>query len=886
MIETVGREAELEWIMGRVGCAPEASGIVLLLGAEGVGKSRLLRAAGERAAADGVQVLSARCWIAERNVPFAALHRIFDAGPAVFPERSAQVGPRLRSIAAARASLSRLDGPARTLITVDDVQDCDPPTLAALCWFARHGTGRNVTLLFAARGDGAPPGMPPDADLLHVGPLSRASAAALVDTQPGAPTGRRRLEVLAEAEGNPSALVELSRDSGTHAGHGFEARISPLPPRTRRALLYAAAALPGADLAAIMAALSTDDLGVWAPAELAGLITVGDGRVVFQHPLGRAAALRQPAHLRGQADRDLAAATAGDPARRAQHLAAATLGVDEDVARALTTAARRTPDAFTAARVLEQAAGLAGGDRAAHLAEALVAAGSVGDLQWVRALHEDFARHNEDPVLRCAAACVVAATLASASHPEEAFELLRETLDATIGPDGSPALAVATTAAAIADHSGLPEHRRYALELLARAEALTGAAGSDPLTLLGDPQVRDALHAYVSVGAPHTSPAVLLRKLDHPGSAGLPDSPGRLARRLAIGALAYHADEPETCLEQYRKADAQLRARSAFGIRAWILAPLTDTLLATGRWAEAEALIETAVEEAVVLGMTRVVADLRALKQSLDALRGDAVLTETDLGGHGGDARNGDGSGATLVRLARARALAAAARGDWAEAFRWLRSLFTPDGDPEHPHLSPHAIAELAVAAVRVGRRQDAARVLARVRELQGERPSVRMVLLIHHAAAVVDPETDAEHSFQLALVNPAGEQWPPERALARLSYALWLRRGRRVSEAREQLTAALEAAERLGAAALASAIRAELRASGIATAPEPASTLAGLTTQQQQIVHLAARGLSNREIGEQLFLSPRTIGSHLYNVYPKLGISSRHQLRDLVAGG
>ena len=68
-----------------------------------------------------------------------------------------------------------------------------------------------------------------------------------------------------------------------------------------------------------------------------------------------------------------------------------------------------------------------------------------------------------------------------------------------------------------------------------------------------------------------------------------------------------------------------------------------------------------------------------------------------------------------------------------------------------------------------------------------------------------------------------------------------------------------------------------------MATAPEPASALADLTAQQQQIVRLAANGLSNREIGEQLYLSPRTVGSHLYNVYPKLGISSRHQLRDLL---
>ena len=124
------------------------------------------------------------------------------------------------------------------------------------------------------------------------------------------------------------------------------------------------------------------------------------------------------------------------------------------------------------------------------------------------------------------------------------------------------------------------------------------------------------------------------------------------------------------------------------------------------------------------------------------------------------------------------------------------------------------------------------------------------------------------------------------ERAETRLSYAFWLRRARRISEAREQLLGALEVAERLGAASLAAVIRAELRASGVATATEPAGALAQLTAQQQQIVQLAASGLSNREIGEQLYLSPRTVGSHLYNVYPKLGVSSRRQLRDLLEEG
>jgi DNA-binding NarL/FixJ family response regulator len=111
----------------------------------------------------------------------------------------------------------------------------------------------------------------------------------------------------------------------------------------------------------------------------------------------------------------------------------------------------------------------------------------------------------------------------------------------------------------------------------------------------------------------------------------------------------------------------------------------------------------------------------------------------------------------------------------------------------------------------------------------------------------------------------------------------MWLRRQRRAKEARAQLTIVAESAARLGADLLAEQALSELRASGVVVAPSSVDALNDLTAQQRQIVRLAASGLTNREIGEQLFLSPRTIGSHLYQAYPKLGISRRHQLRDVL---
>src|SRR6202035_281772 len=134
-------------------------------------------------------------------------------------------------------------------------------------------------------------------------------------------------------------------------------------------------------------------------------------------------------------------------------------------------------------------------------------------------------------------------------------------------------------------------------------------------------------------------------------------------------------------------------------------------------------------------------------------------------------------------------------------------------------------------------------------------------------------------------LSGPAGDTWPFERAQLRLDYGGWLRRQRRINDAKPVLAAALETFRRLGATPWARRAEAELRACGVTTAAALAtpSALADLTAQQREIVILASRGLTNGEIADRLFLSPRTVASHLYRSYPKLGIAGRHQLRDLL---
>jgi len=163
---------------------------------------------------------------------------------------------------------------------------------------------------------------------------------------------------------------------------------------------------------------------------------------------------------------------------------------------------------------------------------------------------------------------------------------------------------------------------------------------------------------------------------------------------------------------------------------------------------------------------------------------------------------------------------------------------------------------------------------------------SPRLEQLIARARGILAGPDEADAHFGTALADPAGDQWPFERAQLRLDYGEWLRRGRRINDAKPVLTQALATFRRLRARSWAQRAGAELRACGVAVAGAPGEpdALWELTPQQRQIVRLASDGLTNRQIGDRLFLSPRTVASHLYRSYPKLGVAGRNQLRDVMA--
>ena len=172
---------------------------------------------------------------------------------------------------------------------------------------------------------------------------------------------------------------------------------------------------------------------------------------------------------------------------------------------------------------------------------------------------------------------------------------------------------------------------------------------------------------------------------------------------------------------------------------------------------------------------------------------------------------------------------------------------------------------------------------MAQVEASVGSRPGTWIALGLRHARALVADPADAGDRFEEALARDLA-RWPFQRARIQLAYGQWLRRQRRVADSRAVLRAARDTFDALGCAPWSEQARRELRASGERSRRRAPEARDQLTAQELQIAQLAAQGLSNREIGQRLFLSHRTISTHLYRVFPKLGITSRAELAAALA--
>ncbi|MEU6482203.1 AAA family ATPase [Streptomyces sp. NPDC047017] len=897
----VGRETETAEIIRRVGARRSGSDVLIVTGDPGAGKSTLLGLAAEHVRGAGGRVLRAVGSESEARLGFAGLHQllrpVFGAvGNLPSRQRAAlravlgldecAEAPDMMVVGLAVLTLvSDLAETAPLLVAVDDAQWTDRGSLDALSFVARRMDSEPVTLLIGVRTAAALPGFDQAYERLELGPLDGEAAGRLLDRQPTPPTGRARVRILEEAAGNPLALVELAHaTAGWHLeGSGvagplpvtdrlervFAGHAAELPGATRRVLLLLAAA-DAADAQTTAVGLPEADDKAWEPADRAGLVRQDGARISFRHPLVRSAVYhaasfeeRRGAHLA------LAELLREEPDRRAWHLAAATVRPDREVSAALRQTAdraRRRGGFAAAAAALERAAQLSPrrADRARLLTEAAATAVFTGQLGWVEHLAAAVRECTDDPALLNRAGLATGRLMALGPHHTAAFTLLMRVADEAADARSPLVLDALAAAAVVRYYSGEDSQQRQIQRLLRRIP--DDAAGA-------------ALRAWVlAVSDPGGAGASLA-----PALPGLIDGARGDARRLtALAVVAWLVDQTALAARTFDEAFSEWRA----------LGPLPDglacaagwTRLEQGRWAEARSVAADITTMAQAAGLGHAEACAQALDATVAGLLGDPA-TARRLAERALSLVDPLESRSVAVFARRALGMAAVAEGDHDTAYAQFRSAFTDDGDPVHYHVSYTVLAELAAAAVRRGHREQAAQLLERAATNLGTGMSARLAALIDRGRALLADAGRAEPFFQAALERSAGDQWPFERAQIRLDYGEWLRRRRRIAEARPLLSAALETFQRLGARPWIERARAELRAAGIEATDVVPSAFTGLSPQQQRIVQLAARGLTNREIGEKLFLSPRTVASHLYRVFPRLGITARSQLRDVLEG-
>ena len=231
----------------------------------------------------------------------------------------------------------------------------------------------------------------------------------------------------------------------------------------------------------------------------------------------------------------------------------------------------------------------------------------------------------------------------------------------------------------------------------------------------------------------------------------------------------------------------------------------------------------------------------------------------------------------SVIQLARG--ITSLTAGRHSDAFDHLARMFDP-GDVAFNQLELFAgVTYLAESAVHSGRQAEASAIVERLESVGARTAAPSLHAGIRFARAVLASDRAAEPLFRDALARDPG--WPFDAARLRLAYGSWLRRRRRITESRPHLRGARDIFQSLAVFPWADRASLELRAAGERVPARSMAVSPALSPQELEIAQLAAEGLSNREIGERLFLSHRTIGSHLYRIFPKLGVASRADLAE-----
>lgn len=892
----IGRDADLATLHEFVDRCTVGTAALVLSGDAGVGKSVLLGAAAADALARGARVLPASGAEFEADLAFATLHQLMSpllaeqariaAGPlgVALGMRDGPPPSRGQVVDAVLEVLDAIAVEQPVLVTIDDLQWIDRPSVMVLEDVVHRGSSRRVGFLFATRGEQT--GYVDGAAVHVVRPLADDAAAEILESRFPAMAAHVRQRLVGEAQGNPLALLELPIALSPAQRHGssslpetlplseqlrgvFATRVSALPGPARRALLLTALETP-AHLGLLEPEPGSQDL---APAERAGLITIdhGHGVVVFRHPLTRSAVVAlSTSEERRQAHTVLAERLEDRPDRHAWHLSHTAVGPDERIAALLEHAAERTRrrgDTAGAVAALLRAAELssAGPDRSRRLVgAAYIGAVAGGLLRRVPRLLDDAQRHDGPaPALGSAVAAAHYLLLSGEGDIDTAHRLLVGALDLRQEPlDAADSTVI---------------------------EALTTLGWV--CYFGGRADLWDAFHRITSRLVPSIPKSVALLQgfLADPARTGLSmldqlDSaivaldeqvpPIELVRTSLAGIFV---DRLPACRESLRRLRTRAGGDQAATVRLHTLSLLGLERLVAGAWDESVRLADEHVRLADECGYGL----LRCLGLYLHAMvaagRGDdRGVTDVTNRMVGWAAPRG----VTLVSriAAQAHTLAALGRGDYESAFRHACTVSPPGVLASHV---PHAmwfVLDLTESALRTGRRAEAEAHVAAARSVRLDEISPRYALLVDAATAIVAPDEEALARFDQALARPEVEQWPFDHARVLLLHGERLRRARMNRQARVQLNRACRIFEGLGADAWLKRAERELEPTG------PHRLDGGpavLTAQQRTIVHLAAEGLTNKQIGQRLSLSSRTVGTHLYQAFPKLGVTSRAGLRD-----
>ena len=905
--DLLGRERESSRLAGLLDGLPARGETLILRGEAGVGKSALLSWAADRARERDMLILRTAGVLSEAQMPFAGLHQLLrpideQTDELIIGAASEVLGtlgttpatPEMFRIALFRIALEVLNlvsdiAAARPLLLLaDDVHWLDGPTCEVLAFVARRLEPDRVLLLAAARPE---PGTALDrAGLpeLTLGGLDPVSSASLLRSRAPDLPARMRDELLSEAAGNPLALVELpmtrkGRSDTTlttwepltgRLEQAFARQVQELPEASRSLLLVAAlndtSSLAEALSCASLVTGATMTLEDLAPAETMRLIDIERDELHFRHPLIRSGT-RQAATTsqRHAAHAALAIILADEPERAVWHRAACAVGPDEilseDLEAVAVRAQIRAGGSEIALMALRRAAELSrdARSRGRRLLDAAELAFEVGRTDIVVLLLGEL---EQVPL---------------AGPDQGRIRWLEEFLRQGRGEGTVDSL---VTIAEEMIEQGKVERAYRCLETAAQKCWWLNADASSRRRVLsvvdGRPDAMDSakLLAIQSLTDPIGRGAQIVARVSRVPLAVVGDDEAVVSMGQSLTVIP-DCDRSSQILQA---TIDQARAQGKMGVVGSALASLGDAALYSGDWN----LALRTTDECIRL----------AVEAEQPVWKAFALITQAALLGWRGEEDRASAALAeaepTLAALTSppmscylkiASGAIAIGAGRHAEALDHLLCVFDAADPAYDPLGGSRGLIDLVESAVHVGQREPAERVVEQLEEvLQRNGSSLIRTGLICVRPMLAD-DGAAEALFETARSElPASK--PFLRARVLLSYGAWLRRHRRAAQSRRPLRSARESFDALGAPVWTERARQELRASGESSGRRTVNRRAELTPQEEQIARMAAAGLTNREIGERMFLSHRTVGTHLYKVFPKLGISSRAELADVMS--